>query len=76
MRLEARLVDRSIRILPGVKRMIESIPDGHYAVVTNGARNYGKFSYSYDGSFTKLSLFSLWSYVSNWDYSSPSHYYY
>lgn len=41
-KLEARLVDRSIRILPGVKRMMESIPDGRYAVATSGAKTYGK----------------------------------
>ena len=40
--VEAEAVDRSIRILPGVKRMIESIPDGRYAVATSGAKTYGK----------------------------------
>ncbi|KAH8112726.1 HAD-like protein [Phellopilus nigrolimitatus] len=37
---EADSVDRSIRILPGVKDMIECIPDGRYAVATSGARTY------------------------------------
>ncbi|TFY65525.1 hypothetical protein EVJ58_g1927 [Rhodofomes roseus] len=37
---EAAAVDRSVRILPGVKRMIESIPEGHYAVATSGAKTY------------------------------------
>ncbi|KDQ62733.1 hypothetical protein JAAARDRAFT_171334 [Jaapia argillacea MUCL 33604] len=38
--LEAAGVDRSVRILPGVKRMIESLPDGRYAVATSGAKTY------------------------------------
>ncbi|KAH8106671.1 HAD-like protein [Phellopilus nigrolimitatus] len=38
---EADSVDRSIRILPGVKNMIECIPDGRYAVATSGANTYG-----------------------------------
>jgi len=37
---EATAVDRSVRILPGVKRMISSIPDGRYAVATSGAKTY------------------------------------
>lgn len=40
---EATAVDRSVRILPGVKRMIESIPAGRYAVATSGAKTYGTF---------------------------------
>lgn len=39
--IEAASVDRSVQILPGVKRMIESIPEGHYAVATSGAKTYG-----------------------------------
>lgn len=39
--LEASAVDRSVRILPGVKRMIDSIPAGRYAVATSGAKTYG-----------------------------------
>ncbi|THG98747.1 hypothetical protein EW145_g7371, partial [Phellinidium pouzarii] len=38
--IEAEGVDRSIRILPGVKNMIESIPAGRYAVATSGAKTY------------------------------------
>lgn len=38
--IEASAVDRSVRILPGVKRMIESIPEGYYAVATSGAKTY------------------------------------
>ncbi|KAF5380654.1 hypothetical protein D9757_007009 [Collybiopsis confluens] len=37
---EAAAVDRSVRILPGVKRMINSIPAGRYAVATSGAKTY------------------------------------
>lgn len=40
--LEAAAVDRSVRILPGVKNMIASIPEGHYAVATSGAKTYGE----------------------------------
>lgn len=38
--IEATAVDRSVQILPGVKTMIESIPDGRYAVATSGAKTY------------------------------------
>lgn len=39
---EIATVDRSVRVLPGVKDMIASIPKGRYAVVTSGAHIYGK----------------------------------
>jgi hypothetical protein len=39
--VEAAGVDRSVRILPSVKEMIASIPDGRYAVATSGAKTYG-----------------------------------
>jgi hypothetical protein len=39
---EAAGVDRSVRILPGVKRLMGSIPAGRYAVATSGAKTYGK----------------------------------
>ena len=39
--VEAASVDRSVRILPGVKKMISSIPEGRYAVATSGAKTYG-----------------------------------
>lgn len=39
--LEAAGVDRSVRILPGVKRVMNSIPKGKYAVATSGAKTYG-----------------------------------
>ena len=38
--VEAAAVDRSVRILPGVKRLMDSIPKGKYAVATSGARTY------------------------------------
>jgi HAD superfamily hydrolase (TIGR01509 family) len=38
--IEATSVDRSVRILPGVKRMMASIPEGRYAVATSGAKTY------------------------------------
>ena len=42
--LEAASVDRAIQLLPGVKRIIDSIPAGRYAVATSGAKTYGIFS--------------------------------
>lgn len=39
--LEATEVDRAVQILPGVKRMMDSIPKGKYAVATSGAKTYG-----------------------------------
>lgn len=41
--VEAAGVDRSVSILPGVKRMMSSIPQGKYAVATSGAKTYGSF---------------------------------
>ena len=41
--IEAAAVDRSVRILPGVKRLMDSIPEGRYAVATSGAKTYGAF---------------------------------
>jgi len=42
---EAASVDRSVRILPGVKRMMDSIPQGRYAVATSGAKTYGTYQW-------------------------------
>lgn len=39
--IEADGVDRSVKILPGVHKMIASIPEGRYAVATSGAKTYG-----------------------------------
>lgn len=34
------LTDKSVRILPGVRALIDSLPDGRYAVATSGAKTY------------------------------------
>jgi transcriptional/translational regulatory protein YebC/TACO1 len=34
------LTDNSVRILPGVRRMIDSIPKGRYAVATSGCVSF------------------------------------
>jgi hypothetical protein len=39
--IEAARVDRCVRILPGVRKMLDSIPQGRYAVATSGAKTYG-----------------------------------
>ena len=41
--LEATNVDRHIQILPGVKRLIDSIPVGRYAVATSATTIFGNF---------------------------------
>jgi hypothetical protein len=41
LELEAAEVDRGVRILPGVRALLESIPEGRYAVATSGAKAYG-----------------------------------
>ncbi|KAF8799445.1 HAD-like protein [Phlegmacium glaucopus] len=38
--LEAASVDRAVQILPGVKKIMASIPAGRYAVATSGAKTY------------------------------------
>ncbi|KIM41143.1 hypothetical protein M413DRAFT_445857 [Hebeloma cylindrosporum] len=38
--IEAAGVDRAVRILPGVRKMLDSIPHGRYAVATSGAKTY------------------------------------
>ncbi|EIW74598.1 HAD-like protein [Coniophora puteana RWD-64-598 SS2] len=38
--VEACAVDRAVQILPGVKKMMDSIPKGRYAVATSGAKTY------------------------------------
>jgi hypothetical protein len=43
LELGAAEVDRAVRILPGVKALLESIPEGRYAVATSGAKTYGAF---------------------------------
>ena len=41
LELETVEVDRAVRILPGVKPLLDSIPEGRYAVATSGAKTYG-----------------------------------
>ena len=43
--LEAASVDRAVQILPGVKRFIDSVPAGRYAVATPGTKTYGNFTF-------------------------------
>ncbi|KAF8912669.1 HAD-like protein [Mucidula mucida] len=38
--IEAASIDRSVQILPGVKKMLDSLPQGKYAVATSGAKTY------------------------------------
>ena len=38
--LEAASVDRAIQILPGVKRIIDSISAGRYAIVTSATKKF------------------------------------
>ncbi|KAK4686895.1 hypothetical protein P7C73_g3220, partial [Tremellales sp. Uapishka_1] len=37
---EVDLVDMSVRILPGVRALIDSLPEGKFAVATSGAKTY------------------------------------
>ncbi|KAJ6496750.1 HAD-like protein [Mycena vitilis] len=39
-KVEAATVNRGVRILPGVRRMLSSIPKDRYAVATSGAKTY------------------------------------
>ena len=41
--LEAASVDRAVQILPGVKKLIDSIPAGRYAVATSATKKFGNF---------------------------------
>ncbi|RDX42451.1 HAD-like protein [Lentinus brumalis] len=38
--IEACAVDRAVCILPGVKKLMDSLPEGRYAVATSGAKTY------------------------------------
>lgn len=38
--IEAESVDRSVRILPGIRKLLDSIPEGRSAVATSGAKTY------------------------------------
>lgn len=37
---EEEIVDMGVRILPGVRNLINSLPEGTYAVATSGAKTY------------------------------------
>ncbi len=57
-KIEAAAVDRSVHILPGVRKMLDSLPDGRYAVATSGAKTYGMhfpMIILYDGMLMLLS---------------------
>jgi len=41
LELEANALDRPVRVLPGVKALLASIPEGRDAVAMFGARTYG-----------------------------------
>ena len=43
--LEAAEVDRAVRVLPGVKALLASIPKGRYTVATSGAKTYGTLTF-------------------------------
>ena len=42
--LEAASVDRAVQILPGVKKLMDSIPVGRYAVATSATKIFGNFT--------------------------------
>jgi hypothetical protein len=48
LELEAVEVDRAVRILPCVKSLLDSIPEGRYAVATSGAKTYGALRYVFN----------------------------
>lgn len=45
--VEACATDQSVRILPGVKKVMDTIPQGRSAVATYGARTYGELPLKY-----------------------------
>ena len=44
--LEAGEVDRAVGVLPGVKALLASIPEGRYAIATSGAKTYGTLTFA------------------------------
>jgi hypothetical protein len=38
-------VDRAVRVLPGVKALLASSPEGRYAVATSGVKTYGTLTF-------------------------------
>lgn len=49
---EGEMADMSVRILPGVRKLIDSLPEGKYAVATSGAKTYGLSFISSPSSFS------------------------
>jgi len=39
------VVDRAVRVLPGVKALLASSPEGRYAVATSGVKTYGTLTF-------------------------------
>jgi hypothetical protein len=61
--LEAATTNRSVKILPGVRRMLSSIPKTRYAVATSGAKLYGEHGNHIDSSWSfqlRLQLMDAW----------------
>ncbi|TFK92355.1 hypothetical protein K466DRAFT_625751 [Polyporus arcularius HHB13444] len=48
--MKACAIDRAVRILPGVKHLMDSLPEGRYAVTTSGAKTYAY------GSMTRVAI--------------------
>jgi len=71
--VEAANVDRSVRILPGVKRLIDSIPAGRYAVATSGAKTYGEFIHMIPLVNSLIPLVSVWVHAARWDNPPSGH---
>jgi hypothetical protein len=72
--LEAAAIDRSVQILPGVKKMMDSLPKGRYAVATSGAKTYGTFSCVFvEDSSSSLFFSSLRLHDPSWYYSPRSY---
>lgn len=67
--LEEELVDRSVKILPGVRRMIGSIPEGRYCVATSGAKTYGEsHRFMLHPLLSLANCIHIWSSSSSWRY--------
>jgi len=71
--VEAANVDRSVSILPGVKRLIDSIPAGRYAVATSGAKTYGEFTCMTSSVNSLMPLGSVWLHAARWDNPPSGH---
>ena len=58
--LEAETDDCAVQILPGVRKLIDSIPDGRYAVATSATKKFGNFTYPYILLTPNLTCFFLY----------------